>query len=375
MEIDEIEIRHTKLDLARPFETSFGRFKERHPLIVKITSGDFVGYGEAPTLRGPFYTSETTEGAFHVLKEYVSPKLVGKNIESPKNLNEKLSFIRGNNIALSGIDTAFHVLLAKKKGVSLANYLGGKKKKIPCGVSIGFQRDGEGNISTNKLLSRVEEMIDKSYRRIKIKIKPGYDIEPVKAIREKFGPDLPLQVDANSSYTLNEIDRLKKLDNYGLSMIEQPLSENDLIFHSKLQSQINTPICLDESIKSFNDTKNAIELGSAEIINLKLSRVGGLHTAKKIHDYCQRKDVPLWCGGMLESAIGVSHSIAMASLPNFKLPADISPSQRYFKQDFIKPFIELKNGYVNVPKSRGLGYKLDHDFLNKATLKKEIISS
>ncbi len=373
MKIDEIEIRHTSLNLVHPFETSFGRFTERQPLVVKMSSGEHEGYGEAPTLKAPLYNSETSVGAFHVLEEYAAPEIVGEDIEGPDELHERLSFIRGNNVALAGLDTAFYSLLAEKEGMSLSDYLGGTKEKIPCGVSIGLQRDEEGNISNEKLLNRVKEKIEDSYRRIKIKIKPGFDVEPVEVLREELGSDFPLKVDANASYDLDDIEIFEELDNYDLTMIEQPFSEDDLIDHSKLQSEIDTPICLDESIESFQDVEKAIDLESMGVLNIKLSRVGGLYNAKRIHDLCEEEDIPVWCGGMVESGIGQAHSIALASLSNFKYPADIGPSKRYFEEDFIDPEILINEGYVDVPEDAGLGYDVDEDFLDRRTLRKETV--
>ena len=373
MKIDEIEIRCVKLDLVNPFETSFGRFVDRHPIIVKLKSEGMVSYGEAPTLIGPFYTSETTESAFHILRDYIAPVIIRKEIKSPEDLHNRLSFIKGNYIAKSGIDTALCVMLAQERDESLSKFLGGNKDKIAVGVSVGIQRDEKGKMSIDKLVEIVGRYIEESYQRIKLKIKPGYDIEPVKAIRNAYG-NVPLQVDANSSYTLSDIKIFRELDKYNLILIEQPLAYDDIVDHRKLQSKINTPICLDESIETLDDARKAIELGSTKIINIKLARVGGLYHAVLIHNYCQDKNIPVWCGGMVESAIGQSHAIALASLPNFIFPADIGPSERYFVDDFIRPFISLEKGYMNVPQKPGLGFEINEDFLEKATFKKVIIN-
>jgi o-succinylbenzoate synthase len=373
MNIDEIEIRHVKLDFVSPLETSFGKVVDRQPIIVKIKSDDLVAYGEGPTMELPVYTSETTEGAFHVLRDFIAPAVIGQEISSPKELHDKLKFIKGNYIAKSGLDTAFYVMLAQQNGQSLSQYIGGTQKSIASGISIGIQRDEAGNISIDKLVDVVGKYMKDSYSRIKIKIKPGYDIEPVSAIREAFGFDLPLQVDANSSYTLDNLDALKALDKYGLLLIEQPLGSEDIVDHRKLQSQMKTPICLDESIETLDDARHAIELGSTKVINIKLARVGGLYHAIAIHDYCQEHDIPVWCGGMGETAIGQSHAIALASLPNFQLAADIAPSERYFHNDFIRPFIPLEKGYMKVPTEPGLGFPVNEDFLEESTIKKIII--
>jgi O-succinylbenzoate synthase len=240
-------------------------------------------------------------------------------------------------------------------------------------VSVGIQRDDAGEISIDRLLEAVQGFLDDGYRRIKIKIKPGYDVEPVQALRDAFGDGLPLQVDGNSAYSLEHVDVFRALDRFGLALIEQPLAHDDLFDHAKLQARIETPLCLDESIESVEDARHAIELGSCRIINIKHTRVGGLHPAVAVHDVCRDAGIPVWCGGMLESAIGQCHALAVASLPNFTLAADCAPSERYFERDLIRPFVQLENGTLEVPTAPGLGYDVDEDALEELTVQTAVV--
>jgi len=370
MKIDELELRYVTLDLLEPFETSFERETRMHTVIVKLTSGDRIAWGEGPAWREPLYSAETAGTVYLVLKEHIAPRVLGKAVESLAELHELIAGIRGNYMAKGAIDTAVATMLALERGQSLAAFLGGTRKKVASGVSVGIQRDDEGEISIDLLLKAVAGFLDKGYRRIKIKIKPGYDLEPVTEIRKAFGDDLPLQVDANSAYSLADADVFRTLDGFGLLLIEQPLAYHDIIDHAKLQKQIETPICLDESIKSFDDARHALDLGSCRIINIKHTRVAGLYHAVRIHDFCAEHGVPVWCGGMLESAIGQCHGIAMASLPNFALAADLAPSERYFPRDLIHPWIPLVDGYLEVPTEPGLGFDVDETALEELTSEK-----
>ena len=373
MRIDEIEIRHVRLELLNPFETSFGILTENQMIVLRIRSGERTAWGEAPVMRHPLYSAEFAAGAFLVLRDVLAPMVVGQEIESPAALHALMHPVRGHFMAKGGLDTAVHVMFAAEADVSLSRYLGGTRRKVACGISIGIQRDAKGDVSIDRLLEAVDDSIKASYRRIKIKIKPGYDVEPVKAIRDAFGDDLPLQVDANSAYTLDDVDVFRRLDAFALQLIEQPLAHDDIIDHAKLQAAIETPVCLDESIETLDDARHALELGSCRVINIKHTRVGGLHVAKAIHDLCADHGVPVWCGGMLESAIGQSHAIALASLPNFKLPGDNAPSERYFRRDLIRPFVRLEDGFIEVPVAPGLGFDVDETFLEEVTLAKDVV--
>jgi len=361
MKIEQIELRHVRLVHTSPFETSFGRFTERHTVILKVHADIGTCYAEAPSLIGPYYTYETTQTTLHIIQDFIAPALLHHEIDSIMDLHKALAFIRGHNIAKSGLDSAYYHLISAQAGRSLARYLGGTRDYIDVGISIGI----EGNLDA--LIERVDWALRKTFKRIKIKIKPGWDLEPVRSIRQHFA-DVPLMVDANSAYTLDDVRMLKKLDKYELMMIEQPLGYDDIFDHSKLQRQLDTPICLDESIHSVADVQEAIGLGACKIINIKLSRVGGLFPAVQIHDLCQRHGMPVWCGGMFESAIGKADCVALASLPNFTLPADIAPSDRYFIRDLISPFIVLEDGQIKVPTAPGIGFDVDENFLQEATV-------
>ena len=373
MVIDEIEIRYVTLELHTPFETSFGPYTQTHTVIVRLRSGEHVAWGEGPAGGEPFYSAETAGTVFLMMRDHIAPVLLGETIETLEDLHRCIALIRGNRMAKGAIDTAVATMLALERGQSLSAFLGGTREKVACGVSVGIQRDDEGNISVDRVLEAVRRHIDEGFRRIKIKIKPGYDLEPVTEIRKAFGDDLPFQVDANSAYTLDDVDVFRKLDRFGLLLIEQPLAHDDIIDHAKLQSRIETPVCLDESIHTLDDARHAIELGSCRVINIKHTRVGGLYHAKRIHDLCADAGVPVWCGGMLESAVGQCHGIAMASLPNFTLAGDLAPSSRYFHRDLIRPWIEMEDGYMAVPQTPGLGFDVDEDYLEEATTEKVVL--
>ena len=373
MRIDEIEIRYVTLDMHTPFETSFGPYTATHTVIVRLRSGDRVAWGEGPAGGDPFYSAETAGTVFLMIRDFIAPMLLGKNVDSLEDLHGRLAPIRGNHMARGAVDTAVATMLALKRGQSLSAFLGGTRDKVACGVSVGIQRDGKGDVSIEQLLKAVARHVEEGYRRIKIKIKPGYDVDAVTEIRKAFGDDLPLQVDANSAYTLEDVDVFRKLDRFGLLLIEQPLAHDDIIDHAKLQSQIATPVCLDESIETFDDARHALDLGSCRVINIKHTRVAGLYHAKRIHDLCADRGVPVWCGGMLESAIGQCHGIAMASLPNFRLAGDLAPTTRYFRRDLISPWIEMKDGWMTVPTTPGLGFEVDEDYLEERTREKQVL--
>lgn len=363
MKIERIELSHIRLHLTQPFETAFWRVTERDLVIVKVLTDVGASFGEAPSLGSPSYTYETTQTNFHIITDFIAPALLQKEIASIEDLHKALAFIRGHHIAKSAFDTAFYHLMAKQAGKSLSHYLGGTRAYIDSGISLGIQE------SLDALVERVSWALNEGFLRIKIKIKPGWDIEPVRILRATFG-NIPLMVDANSAYTLDDAGVFKKLDDYNLLMVEQPLGYEDIYDHSRLQTQIRTPICLDESINSVDDCKTAVAFGACKIINVKLSRVGGLLPSIIIHNICQEHGVPVWCGGMVESAIGQTDAIALASLPNFQFPADIAPSERYFVRDVISPFVKLEQGQIKVPTSPGLGFEVDEAFLEEATLEK-----
>ncbi len=355
MKISSVELRHVRIPLVSPFETSGWREHEKDCIIVKMESDSQAGFGECAVGTGPWYSSETVAGAWKVMEDYLVPSITGKEIESPEELVRCLSFVRGNNMAKASFEMAFWDLTARERDLPLSKLLGGTKLKVESGVSVGLQKDVE------QLVEVVSNYRDQGYRRIKIKIKPGKDFEQISVLREHF-PDTPLMADANGSYSGEQFDALVKLDPYGLLMIEQPFAWDDLVDHANLQRAIKTPICLDESVASLEDLRSALALRSCQILNIKQARVGGLSISKQMHDMCRSHNMPVWCGGLLETGIGRAHNIALASLPGFTLPNDISASSRYFKEDIISPEFTLNpDGTITVPTGPGIGVEvLDH---------------
>jgi len=363
--VEKIIIRLLKMRLKKPFETSFGKTIEREIILVTLKSDEILGWGECTADTGPWYSYETTQTALHIMKDFIIP-ILRKNriISNPKKFCDILSIIRGNNMAKAAFEIAFWDLYAKMLGKPLYLVIGGNKEKIVSGVSIGIQQ------SEKALLERISYFLDTGYRRIKIKIRPGWDVRIVKTVRENF-PDISLQVDANAAYNLSDKDIFIQLDNYNLLMIEQPLHYDDLVDHAILQRSIKSPICLDESIKNIHYAKAATILRSCKIINIKPGRVGGLLETVRIHNLSMENNIPVWIGGMLETGIGRAALIAAATLPNVKYPNDISASDRYWFEDIIDPPFTLnKDGTIDVPTGHGLGIQVNIDLLEKFTLKK-----
>lgn len=353
------------MPLKECFETSFGRLKDRDFIIVEVHGEGVIGYGEVTAMYAPLYNEETVGTALHIIKDFLAPLLLGKKIDHPRDVADIFKHIRRNNIAKAGVENAVWDLYAKLNNQALAEVVGGAKDRIPVGVSIGIKDD------ISDLLKSVEGYLKENYRRIKIKIKPGWDIAAVAAVRKEFG-DIPLMADANSAYTLEDISLLKHLDEFNLMMIEQPLAHDDIIDHASLQKELKTSICLDESIHSAEDARKAISIGACRIINIKIGRVGGLTEAIKIHDLCAEKGIPVWCGGMLESGVGRLHNVAITTLPNFTLPGDTSGSNRYFQEDIITPEVSVDNeGYIHVIKGKpGIGVEVNAD---KFTVEKFVL--
>jgi len=367
MRLQKLTLREIHLRLISPFETSFGRTELRRILLVEAEIDGISGWGESTAGETPFYSYETVETDWIILREYLWPMLKGREIASASEVWDLLEAVRGHNMAKAAIETAFWDAEAKQKNVSVSKLLGGTLQEIPCGVSIGIQP------TIPELISKVEKELAAGYQRIKIKIKPGNDIEPVRALRERF-PRIRLMVDANSAYRLEDTPQLKALDAYYLIMIEQPLGWDDIFSHVELQRRLDTPICLDECIHEMDHARAAIETGACRIINVKLGRVGGHRAARRIHDLCQSKSIPVWCGGMLESGIGRAHNIAMSSLPNFNLPGDVSASRRYWEQDIVEPEVEVsRKGTIRVPDAPGIGYIPRLDRIEEITTRKEIL--
>ncbi|MBI4907172.1 MAG: o-succinylbenzoate synthase [Acidobacteria bacterium] len=360
--IDEIVLRRIRMPLVHFFETSFGRTYERAMVLVEVKCGGLSGWGEVTCGENPFYNEEWTDSAWLILKDFVAPRVLNHEFASADEVGGRSAHIRGHNMARGGLEAACWDLEARLNDTSLWKQIGGgARKEIPCGVSIGIQD------TVPQLLKKIETEVNDGYQRIKVKIKPGWDVDVIREIRAQF-PGIKLMADANSAYTLADIDRLKRLDEFYLMMIEQPLAHDEIIDHVQLQAALQTPICLDECIRSAHQAEQAIRMKACGIINIKLGRVGGFAEAKRVHDVAMAHNVPVWCGGMLEAGIGRAHNIALATLPNFVLPGDVSASKRYWKQDIIRPAVETTaNGTIITRDNPGFGYDIDLDFLHSIT--------
>ncbi len=362
MKLDSITLHHVSMPLVAPFETSFGVTTQRECVLVSIQSEGLTGWGECAVDRDPGYSYETTGTAWHILKDFIVPSLFVQYIGDANDFQRCVAGIRGHNLAKAGVEMALWDLLGKRKGKSLRELLGGLVARVPVGVSVGLQDSPEA------LVEQVEKYLAAGYGRIKIKIKPGRDVGDAEAVRKAF-PHIPLQVDANSAYTLETCRVLRPLDRLKLLLIEQPLNEDDLWNHARLQKQFHTPICLDESITSLLHARSALEMEACRVINIKPGRVGGLSQAVAIHDLCRAQGVPVWCGGMLETGIGRASNLAVASLPGFSLPGDISASDRYYTRDITNERFKLDPGStIDVPSAPGLGVTVDAPALKQFSL-------
>ena len=365
MKIERIELLEIRMPLVHFFETSFGRTTDRRIVLLRIRAEGLEGWGEVTCGEMPFYSYETPGTAWHVLRDFLIPWALEKSWNSPADLAERFRPVRGHNMAKAALENALWDIAAQSQSIPLAELLGGTREEIPCGVSIGIQNSPE------ELLEKIRTEVAAGYQRIKVKIRPGWDVEILESIRKEY-PDIRLMADANSAYTLNDIAHLKLLDRFDLMMIEQPLGWDDIVDHARLQRELKTPICLDESIHTADDARKAIELGACKIINIKLGRVGGHSSARKLHDVCLAQNIPVWCGGMLESGIGRAHNIAMSTLPGFVLPGDVSASRRYWSQDIVDPEVAVSpRGTIEVPRKPGLGYVPNLERIEKVTVRKE----
>ena len=365
MKIERIELLEIRMPLVHFFETSFGRTTDRRIVLVRTFADGLDGWGEVTCGEMPFYSYETPGTAWHILRDFLIPWALEKPWNSPADLAEHFRPVRGHNMARAALENALWDIEAQRKGVSLAELLGGTLEEIPCGVSIGIQNSPE------ELLEKIRTEVAAGYQRIKVKIRRGWDVEILEAIRREF-PGIKLMADANSAYTLADVEHLKLLDQFNLMMVEQPLGWDDMVDHSRLQRELKTPICLDESIHNADDARKAIDLGACKIINIKLGRVGGHSAARKLHDLCLARNIPVWCGGMLESGIGRAHNIAMSTLPGFVLPGDVSASRRYWSQDIIDPEVTVSaKGTIAAPRKPGLGYVPNVARIEKLTVRKE----
>ncbi len=356
------------MPLVHFFETSFGRTYERHMVLIEAQSDGLSGWGEITAGENPFYNEEWTESAWLIARDYVAPRVLKYTFESADQVADRTAHIRGHRMARGGVEVAAWDLEARRNGVPLARQIGGAARtEIDCGVSIGIQETVE------KLLQKIDTEVKAGYQRIKMKIKPGWDVDVIREVRRAF-PKIRLMADANSAYTLDDAPRLKCLDEFNLMMIEQPLAHDEIIDHAALQAQLQTPICLDECIRNAHQAEQAIRMKACGIINIKLGRVGGFREAKRVHDVAQAHGIPVWCGGMLESGIGRAHNIALSTLPNFILPGDVSASKRYWKRDIISPAVEVSpRGTITVPNAPGFGYEIDRDFLNSILVREETV--
>jgi o-succinylbenzoate synthase len=359
--IDRIELRLLRLPLVRFFETSFGRTHDREFVLVTVEDSGALGIGECVADANPYYSDETTRTAWHIISEFIAPLVLGRTFSHPNQVFDALSRVRGHNMAKAAVEMAAWDLFARQQGVSLSMLFGGTRSAIESGVSIGIQD------SLDELLERVEIERAAGYRRVKIKIKPGWDVSAVERIRARFG-DIPLMVDANAAYTLDDAQHLAELDRFGLMMIEQPLDYDDIRDHARLQAGIRTPICLDESITTPRLAEEAIDAVACRIINIKPGRVGGFAASIKVHDLAAARGVPVWHGGMLESGIGRAHNIHLSTLPNFSLPGDVAASCRYYAPDVIDPEIVVRpDGTIAVPQGAGIGVQVVADRVASAT--------
>ncbi len=369
MKIEAITLRELKMPLVHFFETSFGRTYTRRILLVTLHSDGLEGWGECVAGEGPYYSEEYIDGAWDVITRYLAPMLLGKTVQAGREVPALLSRVREHRMAKAALENAVWDAEAQQKRAPLWQLLGGTRREIACGVSIGIQDSHE------ELLQKIETELAAGYQRIKIKVKPGWDVEVLEKVRARW-PKILLSCDANSAYTLADQEHLKTFDQFKLVMIEQPLWSDDFYFHARLQKQLETALCLDEAIRSARDAEAALELGSCRIINIKLGRVGGFSEAIAVHGVAQRFGIPVWCGGMLESGLGRSHNVALSTLPNFALPGDVSASKRYWKEDIVEPEVEVSpQGTIAVSEKPGRGYELREELIEELTVRKETLKS
>jgi len=369
MKIEQVNLREIRMRLRAPFETSFGAVQDRRILLLEVVSDGMSGWGEGTAMEGPFFNSETIDTAWGILSDFLIPRVLNQEISSAREMPRLLAAVRGNEMAKAPLENAVWHLESLVRGLPLHRLLGGTLPEIPCGVSLGIQAD------VHRLLDLVEKEVAAGYQRIKLKIKPGKDVDVVREVRKQF-PRIKLSVDANSAYTLADSDHLKRLDEFHLLMMEQPLDWDDIYFHSHLQKQILTSICLDESIRNLRNANAAVEMGSCRVINIKLGRVGGHGEAASIQNFCRSREIPVWCGGMIESGIGRAHNIAMSTQAGFVWPGDVSASQRYWDEDVIHPEVEVQaNGFIRVPENPGLGYEIRQRRVRELTVRQQSYSA
>jgi O-succinylbenzoate synthase len=369
MKIEAITLHELHIPLVHFFETSFGRTYDRRVMLVTLHCDGIDGWGECVAGEAPYYSEEYIDGAWDVMVRYLGPALLGKTLQSGREVPGLLARVREHRMAKGALENAAWDAEAQEKNVPLWKLLGGSRREVNCGVSIGIQDSHE------HLLQKIETELAAGYQRIKLKVKPGWDVEVLEKVRARW-PDILLSCDANSAYTLDDLSHLKSFDRFRLLMIEQPLWSDDFYFHARLQKALETAICLDEAIRSSRDAESALGLGSCRIINIKVGRIGGFSDAIAVHDIAQHFGVPVWCGGMLESGIGRSHNVALSTLPNFKLPGDVSASKRYWREDIIEPEVVVSSrGTITVNDEPGRGYKLRHDLIERLSVRRQTLTA
>jgi O-succinylbenzoate synthase len=367
VKIESAELRILKMRLLKPFRTSFGEQQDRFPLLLRLQIDGRSHWGECVAGEGPWYSSETIETAWEILKAYLLPAVLGQELADPVALERLMRPVRGHHMAKAALEMAFTAALAEMARKPLARFLGGTRDRVETGVSVGIQP------SLDQTLEIIEGHLGEGYRRIKVKIEPGWDVQLVAGIRDRY-PEITLMADANSAYELDDAAHLAELDRYSLLMLEQPLTPGDIIDHAALQQKLRTPVCLDESIESARDARQALQLGACRVINIKPGRVGGFAESRRIHDIAADAGIPVWCGGMLETGIGRACNVALATLPNFRLPGDISASNRYWAEDIVEPpFVLQKGGTIEVPSRWGLGVRVKLDLVERLTVRKETV--
>ena len=373
LRIQQIALREILLPLKEPFQISSGTVKDRRILLLELRNSEgTVGWGECVAGEYPNYSPETIDTAWHAIREWIAPRVLGREFAGPQEIFGLLnSDIRGHNMAKAAVEMGAWELTARKKGMALSKLLGGVRDKIEVGISLGIQN------TPDALVEKIKASVRQGYRKIKAKIKPGSDVEYITAARNVVGMDVPLMVDANNAYSLSDAERLKKFDDLNLLMIEQPLAWNDLVHHAKLQRMLKTPLCLDESITELEKVEDMVALGSGKIVNIKPGRVGGFLSSISIHDYCADHGIHVWCGGMLESGVGSAHNVALASLKNFTFPGDLSPSSRYWERDIVTPEWTMdSNGMVAVPLDKpGMGVEVDMNRVDNLTVRSETLKA
>ncbi len=365
MKIEALTLRELRMPLVHPFETSFGRTTERRILLVTVEGEGLAGWGECVAGEEPFYSEETIETAWFIIARYLAPAVLGRSFVSACECVPLFARVREHRMAKAAVENALWDAEAQEKQLPLWEVLGGTRREIACGVSIGIQD------AVEHLLEKVATEVAAGYQRIKVKVKPGWDVDVLERIRGRW-PRILLSCDANSAYTLEDADHLKRFDHFHLLMIEQPLWHDEIYLHARLQKQLKTALCLDEAIRHARDAEQAAELGACRIVNIKVGRVGGFSEALRVHDVCRAHQIPVWCGGMLESGVGRAHNIALSTLPNFTLPGDVSASKRYWKEDIIEPEVEVTpQGTIIISNEPGRGYRLREDLIEQLTVRKE----